>query len=77
MKEMDLNDLDQVIQLNKSEAERTILQKKSDERKVRARPRDPDEIQILNKLAVLKWQRALASGKVIMLNKQEWYYECD
>jgi hypothetical protein len=77
MKEMSLNDLDQIIHLNKSEAERTILRQKSEQRQQRTRPRDPDEIQILNKLAVIKWERALTSGKVIMLNKQEWYYECD
>ena len=77
MKEMNWNDLDQVIQLNKSDAQRAILQQKSEQRQMRTRPRDSDEIQILNKLAVLKWERALASGKVIMINKQEWYYECD
>jgi hypothetical protein len=77
MKEMNLTDLDQVIQLNKTEAERVILQQKSEQRQMRTRPRDPNEIQILDKLAVLKWERAIASGKVIMLNKQEWYYECD
>jgi hypothetical protein len=77
MKEMNLNDLDQIIQLNKTEAERAILQQKNEQRQIRTRPRDPDETHILNKLAVLKWERAIASGKVIMLNKQEWYYECD
>lgn len=77
MKEMNFNDLNQIIRLNKSEAERTILRQKSEQRQRRTRPRDPDEIQILDKLAVLKWEQALALGKVIMLNKQEWYYECD
>jgi hypothetical protein len=77
MKEMNINDLNQVIQLNKTEAERVILQQKNMQRQIRTRPRDPDEIQILNNLAVLKWERAVASGKVIILNKQEWYYECD
>jgi hypothetical protein len=77
MKEINLNDLEQVIQLNKSSAERAILQQKSTHRQVRTRPRDPEEITVLNKLAVLKWERAIQSGKVIMLNKQEWYYECD
>jgi hypothetical protein len=77
MKEMNLNDLEQVIQLNKAEVERVILRQKNEQRQIRTRPRDPNEIQLLNKLAVLKWERAVASGKVIMLNKQEWYYECD
>ena len=72
-----MKDIDQIINQNKAEAERKILQTKSSERKMRTRPRDPDEIEILNKLCVLKWEKAVASGKVVILSKQEWYYELD
>jgi hypothetical protein len=77
MKKMNWEDLNQVIQQNKVEAERTILQQKTDLRQIRTRPRDPDEIKILNKLCKDKWESAVQSRKVIILNKQEWYYEFD
>jgi hypothetical protein len=75
MKIVNWEDLNQVILQNKVEAERAILQQKTDQRQIRTRPRDPDEIKILNKLCKDKWERAIQSRKVIILNKQEWYYE--
>jgi hypothetical protein len=77
MKIVNWEDLNQVIQQNKVEAERMILQQKTDLRQIRTRPRDPDEIKILNKLCKVKWERAVQSRKVIIVNKQEWYYEFD
>lgn len=77
MKELNMFDLNQSIKQNKINVDRKILQQKSSQRLIRTRPRDPDEVEILNKLCVLKWEKALASGKVVILSKQEWYYEVD
>lgn len=77
MKEINLHDLEQVIEKNKDHAERALLRRKPLKRQMRNRPRDPDESIILDKLCVLKWKRALETGKVVILSQREWYYEPD
>jgi hypothetical protein len=53
MKIVDWEDLNQVIQQNKVDAERAILQQKKDLRQIRTRPRDPDEIKFSTSRSVL------------------------
>lgn len=75
MREIEFQQLNQDIRLRQSAAERQILRQSTDEKRVRRRPRDSEEIAILDKLCLLQWQRDVETGKVKMISKREWYYE--
>jgi hypothetical protein len=75
LRECDWEDLQRAIAENKPHVDRLLLQSKSAIRPIRTRPRDPDEIKVLDRLCVLKWEAAEKSGKVKYLSKNEWYYE--
>ncbi len=77
VKEIDFSDLNDWIQAKKPEVERRLLQEKSENRTFRTRPRDPDEIKILDMLSKKKWEKAEQEGKVKYLSEREWYYELD
>lgn len=77
MKQIHFSDLNSWIQSKKPEVERQLLQEKSDQRAFRTRPRDPDEIKILDILSKKKWERAEQEGKVKYLSERVWYYELD
>lgn len=76
-RKIDLSDLQQSIAKKKAEAEKQILKAKEKERVIRTRPRDPEEVKILDELSILKWQRAVADGKIRYIEKRKWYYEFD
>ncbi len=77
VKKIDFSDIDKWIQSNKTNVERKILKEKSDQRTFRTRPRDPDEIKILDILSKKKWEKAEQEGKVKYLSERVWYYELD
>ncbi|KEF38481.1 hypothetical protein M670_02107 [Schinkia azotoformans MEV2011] len=77
MKEIDFSDLNDWIQSNKQDVERQLLQEKSEQRTFRTRPRDPDEIKILDILSKKKWEKAEQEGKIKYLSERVWYYELD
>jgi hypothetical protein len=75
MKEMSFDELKQIVNSKREQIDRDILRHKSDERNVRRRPREHDEIRILDQLCVDRWKQAEQSGKVKYLSEKEWYYE--
>lgn len=77
MKEIDFSDLNDWIQSNKQDVERQLLQEKSEQRTFRTRPRDPDEIKILDILSKKKWEKVEQEGKIKYLSERVWYYELD
>ncbi|HHW35816.1 MAG TPA: hypothetical protein GXX18_00715 [Bacillales bacterium] len=77
MKEIDFSDLNDWIQSKKQDVERQLLQEKSEQRTFRTRPRDPDEIKILDILSKKKWEKAEQEGKIKYLSERVWYYELD
>lgn len=77
VKQIDLSDLNNWIQNKKPKVERQLLQDKSEQRTIRTRPRDPDEIKILDILCKKKWEKAEKEGKVKYLSERVWYYELD
>lgn len=64
MKEMRFEQMNQLIDQKKSEVERTIMRDREEGRVLRTRPRDPDEVKILDQIAILKWKKAEAEGKI-------------
>ncbi|RWR12182.1 hypothetical protein QNH23_13870 [Siminovitchia fortis] len=77
MKEVDLSDLTDWINEEKSNVDRAILRNKPLGRKIRTRPRDPDEIKILDQLCMKRWEKAEQEGKIRYLSDRVWYYEID
>lgn len=74
---MDLSDLTDWINEEKSNVDRAILRNKPLGRKIRTRPRDPDEIKILDQLCMKRWEKAEQEGKIRYLSDRVWYYEID
>ncbi len=69
-----LDDLNSFIQSRKAEVEIKILQN-GRERPYRRRPRDPEEIEVLNQICLLRWRKAEAEGKIRYISKTSWYYD--
>lgn len=77
MRKIDLKDLNDIISQNKNEVEKKMLRTRPSGKSHRTRPRDPDEIKILDHLCQKRWKEAEASGKVKYLSERVWYYEFD
>lgn len=76
MRKIHINDLEKKIQSGHTKAILTIL-RQGRVRTYRRRPRDPAEQAILDRLCMNSWKKALATGKVRILNRNEWYYDLD
>jgi hypothetical protein len=77
MKKMDFSELSEWILEKKSDVERDILRTKGEERNIRTRVRDENEVKILDDLCRKRWKKAEMEGKVKYLSKRVWYYEFD
>lgn len=77
MKKIDFSDLNEWTQSKRPEVERQLLQEKTDQRAIRTRPRDSEEIKILDIMCKKKWEKAEQEGKVKYLSERVWYYELD
>lgn len=69
-----LEDLNRFIESRKSETEMKIL-RAGRKRTYRRRPRDPEEISVLNQICLLRWKKAEAEGKIRYISKTQWYYD--
>ena len=67
-----LEELTNFIESRKAEVEIKILQT-GRERSFRRRPRDPEEIEVLNQICLLRWKKAEAEGKIRYISKTQWY----
>ncbi|MDN5347414.1 MAG: hypothetical protein PWP65_978 [Clostridia bacterium] len=76
MREWKAVEIEKEITAKMPEINRSIIRSRK-ERVIRRRPRDPEEQKILDRICIYKWQKALAEGKVKILNNREWYYEFD
>lgn len=74
MQSRKLEDLTNFIESRKAEVEIKILQL-GRERSFRRRPRDPEEIEVLNQICLLRWKKAEAEGKIRYISKTQWYYD--
>lgn len=78
MESMNMKDLNDFISKNKNEVEQQkMLRTKPHGKRYRTRPRDPDEIKILDRICQKRWKEAEAAGKVKYLSERVWYYEFD
>lgn len=77
MKKIKLNDLTQHINNNKADVEKRILETKHEGRVIKMRPRDQQEIEILDEICKRKIQKAIEEGKLKFISKRKWYYEFD
>jgi hypothetical protein len=76
MKEIDISDLNQWISNKKSDTERLILRTKEKQTK-RTRPRDMNEVKILDAICIKHWEKAELEGKIKYISDRVWYYEFD
>ncbi|WP_461200276.1 hypothetical protein [Anoxybacillus sp. TBDG-1] len=73
---MNMSELNDWIFSRKGNVERDIL-KDGREPHVRLRPRDKEEMRILDELCIKRWKKAEQEGKIRYLNERVWYYEFD
>ncbi|WP_221210707.1 hypothetical protein [Anoxybacteroides voinovskiense] len=73
---MSMSELNDWIFSRKGSVERDIL-KDGREQHVRLRPRDKEEMHILDELCMKRWKKAEQEGKIQYLNERVWYYEFD
>lgn len=76
MREWKAEDIAKQVAEKMPEVNRGIIRSRK-ERVIRRRPRDPEERKILDFLCKREWEKALAEGKVKIINKREWYCEFD
>lgn len=74
MQILQLDDLNSFIDSRKAEAEMKIL-RAGRKRAYRRRPRDPEEIAVLNQICLLRWKKAEEEGKIRYISKTKWYYD--
>jgi len=77
MKKLNINDLNNFIEAQKSNVERIIARDRKGERVVRMRERDIDEQKILDIICKKRWEKAEEDGKVKYITERKWYYEFD
>jgi hypothetical protein len=77
MKKIKMNDLIKHIEKNKADVEKKILETNPEGRAIRTRPRDPDEIKILDEICKRKIEKAIEEGKLKFVSERKWYYEFD
>lgn len=73
MQSLKLEELTSFIESRKAEVEMKILQS-GRERSFRRRPRDPEEIEVLNQICLLPWKKAEAEGRIRYISKTQWRY---
>ncbi|EMT46421.1 hypothetical protein H919_05874 [Anoxybacillus flavithermus AK1] len=76
MEKMMMSQLNEWIFSRKGSVEREILAAGRKQR-VRLRPRDKEEMRILDELCIKRWKKAEQEGKIRYLNERVWYYEFD
>jgi len=76
VRKMNMSELNDWIFSRKGSVERDIL-KDGREQHVRLRPRDKEEMRILDELCIKRWKKAEQEGKIKYLNERVWYYEFD
>jgi hypothetical protein len=77
MRKINFEELNRQIDENRSKVERTLLKGQTRERAIRKRPRDPDEIKILDRLCIKRWKKAESEGKVKYFTDRKWFYDFD
>lgn len=76
MQELESTEIQEQIAVRASAANRAVFRRRQ-ERAIRRRPRDIEEQRILDYLCIRAWDRAVATGKIKILNDREWYYGFD
>ena len=77
MEKLNINELNNFIESQKSHVERMMARDRKSERVVRMRERDIDEQKILDILCIKRWKKAEEDGKVKYFSERKWYYEFD
>lgn len=77
MEKLNINELNNFIESQKSHVERMMARDRKSERVVRMRERDIDEQKILDILCIKRWKKAEEDGKVKYISERKWYYEFD
>ncbi len=74
MREWNARDLEERIRERMPAVNRVLLRARSG-KAVRRRPRDKEEQNILDLLCKRRWEEDLATGRVRIISKREWYCE--
>lgn len=74
---MNFDEMNHLIKERQAEVEKKIINSRDEKKLVRTRPRNPDEIKILDKLCIERWKKAEEEGKIIYLSKRKWFYGFD
>ncbi len=77
MKKLNINELNNLIESQKSKVERILARDRKSGRIVRMHERDIDEQKILDILCIKRWEKAEEEGKVKYITERKWYYEFD
>ncbi|GAA0289548.1 hypothetical protein GGQ92_002440 [Gracilibacillus halotolerans] len=77
MEKLNIKDLNNFIESQKSNVERIIARDRKSARVVRMRERDIDEQKVLDILCIKRWKKAEEDGKVRYITERKWYYEFD
>ncbi|WP_106497999.1 hypothetical protein [Lentibacillus sp. Marseille-P4043] len=77
MQRINIKDLNQWIDEEKTEVEQLIVRNRSSEKRMRTRERDKEEQMIIDKLCKERWKKAEQEGKIKYLSKRKWFYDFD
>ncbi|WP_058306173.1 hypothetical protein [Gracilibacillus massiliensis] len=75
MRKKKLEEIDLIIKENRKSANETIFKSLPPKRRKRSRTRTLGEREALDKIAVARWKKAEAEGKIKRISKRKMYYD--
>lgn len=70
-----MEQIEENINQNRKYANETIQKSLPSTRRKRSRTRSSGEREALDKIAVARWEKALAEGKIKRISKRKMYYD--
>lgn len=74
MRNIKLQDVDDIIKKNKKQANKALI---SPKRRKRSRPRSLGERQALDQIAIRRWEKAVETGKIKKVGERVLFYDYD
>ncbi len=75
LRKMKMEDLEQRIEENRTQANAIIRESRPPGRRKKSRTRSPGERKALDKIAIARWEKAVAEGKIKRISKRKMYYD--
>ncbi len=70
-----MEDLEQKIEANRKQANAIIRESRPPGRIKKSRTRSLGEREALDKIAIARWEKAVAEGKIKRISKRKMYYD--